>query len=156
MDNVQKKLIRGVFKLWESAQANESLTFYNQEIPDIGYVAATTNVLIRVPLGCPHPFRPPRKNVHIRKNMMDLITGGRDEVAFDTGETKTVNRNTVVKKIARGTEDDILFVAKALWSYVPLSVRHIDVYGNWFVRVYVVGEELPVVIISRIRERGVK
>ena len=67
MDKVQKKLVQGVFKLWESAQTDESLKFYNQEFPDIGYVAATPHVLIRVPLGCPQPFQPSREDVRIRK-----------------------------------------------------------------------------------------
>ena len=35
MNNIQKKLVQGAFKLWESAQADESLKFYNQEFPDI-------------------------------------------------------------------------------------------------------------------------
>lgn len=157
MDKVQKKLVQGVFKLWESAQADESLKFYNQEFPDIGYVAATPHVLIRVPLGCPQPFQPSREDVRIRKGMLDLITGDKAEMAFDTGETKTVNRNTVVKKIAHGTEEgSAVFVAKAMWSYVPSSVKYIDVYDNWVVRVYVAGEELPVALIACFQERGVK
>ena len=156
MDKVQKKLVQGAFKLWESTQADERLKFYNQEIPDIGYVAATPHVLIRVPLGCPQPFQPSREDVRIRKGMLDLITGDKAEMAFDTGETKTVNRNTVVKKIAHGTEGSAVFVAKAMWSYVPSSVKYIDVYDNRVVRVYVAGEELPVVLIARFQERGVK
>lgn len=155
MDKVQKKLVQGIFKLWEGVQKDDG-RFHVQDIPDVGLVAATPHVLIRVPLGCPQPFQPSREDVRIRKGMRDLITGDKAEMAFDTGETKTVNRNTVVKKIAHGTEGSAVFVAKAMWSYVPSSVKYIDVYDNRVVRVYVAGEELPVVLIARFQERGVK
>ena len=155
MDKVQKKLVQGIFKIWEAVQKDDG-RFLVQDIPDVGLVAASSHALIRLPKDCPHPFQPSREDVRIRKGMLDLITGDKAEMAFDTGETKTVNRNTVVKKIAHGTEGSAVFVAKAMWSYVPSSVKYIDVYDNRVVRVYVAGEELPVVVIARFQERGVK
>lgn len=56
MDNVQKKLVQGVFKIWEAAQ-KDGERFRVQDIPDVGLVAASSHVLIRLPKDCPHPFR---------------------------------------------------------------------------------------------------
>lgn len=156
MDKVQKKLVRGAFKLWELAQADENLTFYSQEVPDVGYVVATPRVLIRLPHGCQHPFRPSCEAVRNLIVLQELIADDNAETAFDIGVMKIVNRNTIVKSIAYGTESGAVFVDKALWSYVPASVKYIDVYNNWVVRVYVEGEKLPVVIIASIQEGGDK
>lgn len=157
MNSVQKKLVSSIYKLWEAAQADENLKFYSQEIQGIGYVVATPHVLIRVPLDCPHPFKSSCESVRNPMALQDLIADkATAETAFDIGVIKTVNRNTIVKSIAYGTESGAVFVDKALWSYVPASVKYIDVYNNWVVRVYVEGEKLPVVIIASIQEGGDK
>lgn len=153
MDKVQKKLVQGAFKLWELAQADEE-KFYSQDIPDIGFVSAKKYVLIRLPKGCPYPFKADRKNENIRQRMRELITDSKAERVFDTGETKIVGKNIKTKKFIYGTQGQEILVAEFLYEYLPLSAKSIDVYDDRVLRVYIEGEELPVVIVSIIKNPG--
>lgn len=154
MDNLQKKLVQGIFELWNIAQIDEE-KFYSQDIPDIGFVSAKKYVLIRLPKGCPHPFKADRKNENIRQRMRKIITNGKAERVFDTGETKIVGGNIKTKKFIYGTEGQEILVSEFLYEYLPLSAKSIDVYDDRVLRVYIEGEELPVVIVSIIKNPGV-
>lgn len=147
MDNVQKKLVQGVFKIWEAAQ-KDGERFHTQDIPDVGLVAASAHVLIRLPQDCPHPFRAAEKEGRIADVMKDYLTGKDSVIAFDTGDTSTFGRNLVAKKIAYGTDGKSVFVGKSLFAFVPSSVDHLDLYKGSLIRVYVEGEELPVMGIT--------
>lgn len=154
MDNIQKKLVQGVFKIWETAQKDGGY-FYIQNVPDVGLVTASSHVFIRLPPGCQHPFRADKEDACITNIMKGFVTGTDSVTAFDTGETKTFNRNTVAKKIAYGTDGKSVFVAKSKYSLAPTSVSHLDLYNrNGLVRVYVEGEELPVMGITVYRDLG--
>jgi len=135
MDNLQKKLVQGIFELWNIAQIDEE-KFYSQDIPDIGFVSAKKYVLIRLPKGCPHPFKADRKNENIRQRMRKIIT------------------NIKAKKFIYGTEGQEILVSEFLYEYLPLSAKSIDVYDDRVLRVYIEGEELPVVIVSIIKNPG--
>lgn len=154
MDNLQKKLVQGIFELWNMAQIDEE-KFYSQDIPDIGFVSAKKYVLIRLPKGCPHPFKADRKNENIRQRMRKLITDSKAERVFDTGETKIVGKNIKTKKFIYGTEEQEILVSEFLYEYLPLSAKSIDVYDDRVLRVYIESEELPVVIVSIIKNPGV-
>lgn len=143
MDNIQKKLVQGAFKLWESAQ-KDGERFHIQDIPDVGLVAASSHVIIRLPKNCPHPFRADEKEGRIADVMKDYLTGKDSVIAFDTGDMSTLGRNKVAKKIAYGTDGKSVFVAKSLYAFTPPSVDHLDLYKGSLIRVYVEGEELPV------------
>lgn len=143
MDNVQKKLVQGVFKIWEAAQ-KDGERFRVQDIPDVGLVAASSHVLVRLPKDCPHPFRVDEKEGRITDVMKDYLTGKDSATAFDTGDMSTFGRNLVAKKIAYGTDGKSVFVSKSLFAFTPPSVDHLDLYKGSLIRVYVEGEELPV------------
>ncbi len=143
MDKVQKKLVQGAFKLWESAQ-KDGERFHIQDIPDVGLVAASSHIIIRLPQDCPHPFRAAEKEGRIADVMKDYLTGKDSIIAFDTGDMSTFSRNKVAKKIAYGTDGKSVFVAKPLYAFTPPSVDHLDLYKGSLIRVYVEGEELPV------------
>lgn len=143
MNNIQKKLVQGVFKIWEAAQ-KDGERFHVQDIPDVGFVAASAHVLIRLPQDCPHPFRADEKEGRIADVMKDYLTGKDSVIAFDTGDMSTFGRNKVAKKIAYGTDGKSVFVAKSLYAFAPPSVDHLDLYKGSLIRVYVEGEELPV------------
>lgn len=147
MDNVQKKLVQGVFKIWEAAQ-KDGERFHIQDIPDVGLVAASSHVLIRLPKHCPHPFRADKEEGRITDVMKDYLTGKDSVIAFDTGDMSTFGRNLVVKKIAYGTDGKSVFVTKSLYALTPPSVDHLDLYKGSLIRVYVEGEELPVMGIT--------
>ena len=143
MNNIQKKLVQGVFKIWEAAQ-KDGERFHVQDIPDVGLVAASSHVLIRLPKYYPHPFRAAEKEGRIADVMKDYLTGKDSVIAFDTGDTSTFGRNLVAKKIAYGTDGKSVFVSKSLFAFTPPSVDHLDLYKGSLIRVYVEGEELPV------------
>ena len=147
MDNIQKKLVQGAFKLWEAAQ-KDGERFHIQDIPDVGLVAASAHVLIRLPKDCPHPFKADKEEARIADVMKDYLTGKDSVTAFDTGDMSTFGRNKVAKKIAYGTDGKSVFVAKSLYAFTPPSVDHLDLYKGSLIRVYVEGEELPVAGIT--------
>ena len=143
MDKVQKKLVQGIFKIWEVVQKDDG-RFHVQDIPDVGLVAASSHVIIRLPKDCPHPFRADEKEGRIADVMKDYLTGKDSVIAFDTGDMSTFGRNKVVKKIAYGTDGKSVFVAKSLYALTPPSVDHLDLYKGSLIRAYIEGEELPV------------
>lgn len=147
MNNVQKKLVQGVFKIWEVAQ-KDGERFHIQDIPDVGLEAASAHVLIRLPKDCPHPFRANKEEGRITNVMKDYLTGKDSVTAFDTGDMSTFGRNLVVKKIAYGTDGKSVFVGKYLFAFTPPSVDHLDLYKGSLIRIYVEGEELPVMGIT--------
>ena len=143
MNNIQKKLVQGVFKIWEAGQ-KDGERFHVQDIPDVGLVAASSHVIIRLPKDCPHPFRADKEEARITDVMKDYLTGKDSVNAFDTGDMSTFGRNLVAKKIAYGTDGKSVFVGKSLFAFAPSSVDHLDLYKGRLIRVYVEGEELPV------------
>lgn len=147
MDKVQKKLVQGIFKIWEVVQKDDG-RFLVQDIPDVGLVAASSHVLIRLPKDCPHPFRADEKEGRIADVMKDYLTNDDAVMAFDTGDMSTFGRNKVAKKIAYGTDGKSVFVTKPLYALTPPSVNHMDLYKGSLIRVYVEGEELPVMGIT--------
>lgn len=153
MDNIQKKLVQGVFKIWEAAQ-KDGERFLVQDIPDVGLVAASSHVIIRLPKDCPHPFRVDKEEGRITDAMKDYLTNDDTVMAFDTGDMSTFDRNKVVKKIAYGTDGKSVFVAKSLYAFTPPSVDHLDLYKGRLIRVYIEGEELPVMGITVYRALG--
>lgn len=155
MDNVQKKLVQGVFKIWEAAQ-KDGERFRVQDIPDVGLVAASSHVLIRLPKDCPHPFRADKEEGRITDVMKDYLTGEDSVAAFDTGDMSTFGRNLVAKKIAYGTDGKSVFVNKSLYAFAPPLVDHLDLYRGSLIRVYVEGEELPVMGFTIYRNLGDK
>lgn len=155
MDNIQKKLVQGAFKLWEAAQ-KDGERFHIQDIPDVGLVAASAHVLIRLPKDCPHPFKADKEEARIADVMKDYLTGKDSVTAFDTGDMSTFGRNLVAKKIAYGTDGKSVFVGKYLFAFTPPSVDHLDLYKGSLIRVYVEGEELPVMGITVYRNLGDK
>lgn len=147
MDNTQKKLVQGVFKIWEAAQKDDG-RFHIQGIPDVGLVAASSHIIIRLPKDCPHPFRADKKEGRITDVMKDYLTGKDSVTAFDTGDMSTFSRNLVAKKIAYGIDGKSVYMAKSLYALTPSSVDHLDLYKGSLIRVYVEGEELPVMGIT--------
>ena len=147
MDKVQKKLVSSIYKLREEAQKYGE-RFRVQDIPDVGLVAASSHVLIRLPKDCPHPFRADKEEGRITDVMKDYLTGEDSVTAFDTGDMSTFGRNLVAKKIAYGTDGKSVFVGKSLFAFTPPSVDHLDLYKGSLIRVYVEGEELPVMGIT--------
>lgn len=147
MDKVQKKLVQGVFKIWEAAQ-KDGERFRVQDIPDVGLVAASSHIIIRLPKDCPHPFRADKEEGRITDVMKDYLTGKDSVIAFDTGDMSTFGRNLVAKKIAYGTDGKSVFVNKSLYAFAPPLVDHLDLYKGSLIRVYVEGEELPVMGIT--------
>lgn len=143
MNNVQKKLVSSIYKLWESAQ-KDGERFHIQDIPDVGLVAASSHIIMRLPQDCPHPFRADKEEARIADIMKDYLTGKDSVTAFDTGDMSTFGRNLVAKKIAYGTDGKSVFVGKYLFAFAPPSVDHLDLYKGSLIRVYVEGEELPV------------
>lgn len=155
MDKVQKKLVSSIYKLWEEAQKYGE-RFRVQDIPDVGFVAASAHIIIRLPQDCPHPFRADEKEGRIADVMKDYLTGKDSVIAFDTGDMSTFGRNTVAKKIAYGTDGKSVFVSKSLFAFTPPSVDHLDLYKGSLIRVYVEGEELPVAGLTVYRNLGDK
>lgn len=147
MDNTQKKLVRGAFKLWEAAQ-KDGEQFRVQDIPNVGLVVVSSHVLIRLPKDCPHPFRADKEEARIADVIKGYLTGKDSVTAFDTGDMSTFGRNLVAKKIACGTDGKSVFVSKSLYAFTPPSVVHLDLYRGILIRVYVEGEELPVMGIT--------
>ena len=147
MNNIQKKLVSSIYKLWEAAQKYDE-QFRVQDIPDVGLVAASSHVLIRLPKDCPHPFRADKEEARIADVIKGYLTGKDSVVAFDAGDMSTFDRNKVVKKIAYGTDGKSVFVGKYLFAFTPPSVDHLDLYKGSLIRVYVEGEELPVMGIT--------
>lgn len=147
MDKVQKKLVSSIYKLWEAAQ-KDGERFRVQDIPDVGLVAASSHIIIRLPKDCPHPFRADKEEARIADIMKDYLTGKDSVIAFDTGDMSTFGRNLVAKKIAYGTDGKSVFVSKYLFAFTPPSVDHLDLYRGILIRVYVEGEELPVMGIT--------
>ena len=143
MDNIQKKLVSGIYKLWEAAQKDGD-RFHIQGIPDVGLVAASSHIIIRLPKDCPHPFRADKEEARIADVIKGYLTGKDSVIAFDTGDMSTFGRNLVAKKIACGTDGKSVFVGKSLFAFAPPSVDHLDLYRGILIRVYVEGEELPV------------
>ena len=148
MNSIQKKLVSSIYKLWEAAQ-KDGEQFRVQDIPDVGLVVVSSHVLIRLPKDCPHPFRADKEE---EAGIADVIKGyltGKDSVtAFDTGDMSTFGRNLVAKKIAYGTDGKSVFVNKSLYAFTPPSVDHLDLYRGILIRVYVEGEELPVMGVT--------
>lgn len=147
MNNIQKKLVSSIYKLWEAAQ-KDGERFRIQDIPDVGLVAASAHVLIRLPKDCPHPFRADKEEARITDVMKDYLTGKDSVTAFDTGDMSTFGRNLVAKKIACGTDGKSVFVSKSLFAFAPPLVDHLDLYKGSLIRVYAEGEELPVMGIT--------
>lgn len=147
MDNTQKKLVQGVFKIWEAAQ-KDGERFHIQDIPGVGLVAASSHIIIRLPRYYPHPFRADKEEGRITDVMKDYLTGKDSVTAFDTGDMSTFGRNQVAKKIAYGTDGKSVFVNKSLYAFAPPSVDHLDLYKGSLIRVYVEGEELPVMGVT--------
>lgn len=154
MDNIQKKLVQGIFKIWETAQ-KDGERFHIQDIPDVGLVAASSHIIIRLPYYYPHPFRADKEG-RITDVMKDYLTGKDSVIAFDTGDMSTFGRNKVAKKIAYGTDGKSVFVSKSLFAFTPPSVDHLDLYKGSLIRVYVEGEELPVAGFTVYRNLGDK
>lgn len=155
MNNVQKKLVSSIYKLWEAAQ-KDGEQFRVQDIPDVGLVVVSSHVLIRLPKDCPHPFRADKEEGRITDVMKDYLTGKDSVIAFDTGDMSTFGRNLVTKKIAYGTDGKSVFVSKSLYAFAPPLVDHLDLYKGSLIRVYVEGEELPVIGITVYRNLGDK
>lgn len=155
MDKVQKKLVQGIFKIWEVVQKDDG-RFHVQDIPDVGLVAASSHIIIRLPKDCPHPFRADKEEARIADVMKDYLTGKDSVIAFDTGDMSTFGRNKVAKKIAYGTDGKSVFVAKPLYAFTPPFVDHLDLYKGSLIRVYVEGEELPVMGFTIYRNLGDK
>lgn len=155
MDKVQKKLVSSIYKLWEAAQ-KDGERFHIQDIPGVGLVAASSHVLIRLPKDCPHPFRADEKEGRIADAMKDYLINDDAVMAFDTGDMSTFGRNLVAKKIAYGTDGKSVFVNKSQYAFTPPSVDHLDLYKSSLIRVYVEGEELPVMGITIYRNLGDK
>lgn len=153
MNSIQKKLVQGVFKIWEAAQKDDG-RFHIQGIPDVGLVAASSHIIIRLPKYYPHPFRADKEEARITDVMKDYLTGKDSVIAFDTGDMSTFGRNLVAKKIAYGTDGKSVFVSKSLYAFAPPSVDHLDLYKGSLIRVYVEGEELPVMGITVYRNLG--
>lgn len=147
MNNIQKKLVSSIYKLWEAAQ-KDGEQFRVQDIPNVGLVAASAHVLIRLPKDCPHPFRADKEEARITDVMKDYLTGKDSVTAFDTGDMSTFGRNLVAKKIAYGTDGKSVFVSKSLFAFAPPLVDHLDLYKGSLIRVYAEGEELPVMGIT--------
>ena len=143
MDKVQKKLVSSIYKLWEAAQ-KDGEQFRVQDIPDVGLVVVSSHVLIRLPKDCPHPFRADNEEARIADVIKGYLTGKDSVTAFDTGDMSTFGRNLVAKKIACGTDGKSVFVGKSMFAFAPPSVDHLDLYRGILIRVYVEGEELPV------------
>lgn len=143
MNNVQKKLVSSIYKLWEAAQ-KDGEQFRVQDIPNVGLVAVSSHVLIRLPKDCPHPFRADKEEASIADVIKGYLTDKNSVTAFDTGDMSTFGRNLVAKKIAYGTDGKSVFVSKSLYAFTPPSVDHLDLYRGILIRVYVEGEELPV------------
>lgn len=143
MNSIQKKLVSSIYKLWEEAQKYDE-RFRVQDIPNVGLVVVSSHVLIRLPKDCPHPFRADKEEARIADVMKDYLTGKDSVTAFDTGDMSTFGRNLVAKKIAYGTDGKSVFVGKYLFAFTPPSVDHLDLYKGSLIRVYVEGEELPV------------
>lgn len=155
MNNIQKKLVQGIFKIWEAAQ-KDGERFHVQDIPDVGFVAASAHTIIRLPQDCPHPFGLDKEEGRITDVMKDYLTGKDSVIAFDTGDMSTFGRNQVAKKIAYGTDGKSVFASKSLYAFAPPSVDHLDLYKGSLIRVYVEGEELPVMGITVYRNLGDK
>lgn len=155
MNSIQKKLVSSIYKLWEAAQ-KDGEQFRVQDIPDVGLVAASPHVLIRLPKDCPHPFKADKEEARIADVMKDYLTGKDSVIAFDTGDMSTFGRNLVAKKIAYGTDGKSVFVGKSLYAFAPSSVDHLDLYKGSLIRVYVEGEEPPVMGITIYRNLGDK
>lgn len=155
MNNVQKKLVSSIYKLWEAAQ-KDGEQFRVQDIPDVGLVVVSSRVLIRLPKDCPHPFKADKEEARIADVIKDYLTGKDSVTAFDTGDMSTFGRNLVAKKIAYGTDGKSVFVGKSLYAFAPSSVDHLDLYRGFLIRVYVEGEELPVMGITIYRNLGDK
>lgn len=155
MNNVQKKLVSSIYKLWEAAQ-KDGEQFRVQDIPDVGLVVVSSHVLIRLPKDCPHPFRADKEEGRITDVMKDYLTGEDSVTAFDTGDMSTFGQNLVAKKIAYGTDGKSVFVSKCLFAFTPPSVDHLDLYRGILIRVYVEGEELPVMGFTIYRNLGDK
>lgn len=147
MNSIQKKLVSSIYKLWEAAQ-KDGEQFRVQDIPDVGLVVVSSHVLIRLPKDCPHPFKADKEEARIADVMKDYLTGKDSVTAFDTGDMSTFGRNLVAKKIAYGTDGKSVFVGKSLYAFAPSSVDHLDLYKGSLIRVYVEGEELPVMGIT--------
>lgn len=147
MNSIQKKLVQEVFKIWEAAQ-KDGERFHIQDIPDVGLVAASSHIIIRLPRYYPHPFRADKEEGRITDVMKDYLTGKDSVIAFDTGDMSTFGRNQVAKKIAYGTDGKSVFVSKSLYAFAPHLVDHLDLYKGSLIRVYVEGEELPVMGIT--------
>ena len=86
--------------------------------------------------------------------MKDYLTNDDTVMAFDTGDMSTFDRNKVVKKIAYGTDGKSVVVAKSLYAFTTPSVDHLDLYKGRLIRVYIEGEELPVMGITVYRALG--
>ena len=155
MDKVQKKLVSSIYKLWEAAQKYDE-QFRVQDIPNVGLVVVSPHVLIRLPKDCPHPFRADKEEARIADVIKDYLTGKDSVTAFDIGDMSTFGRNLVAKKIAYGTDGKSVFVSKNLFAFTPPSVDHLDLYRGILIRVYVEGEELPVMGITKYRNLGDK
>ena len=155
MGNTQKKLVSSIYKLWEAAQ-KDGERFHVQAIPDVGLVAASSHVLIRLPKDCPHPFRADEEEGRITDVMKDYLTGKDSVTAFDTGDMSTFGRNLIAKKIAYGTDGKSVFINKSLYAFAPPLVDHLDLYRGILIRVFVEGEELPVKGFTIYRNLGDK
>lgn len=147
MNSIQKKLVSSIYKLWEAAQKYDE-QFRVQDIPNVGLVAVSSHVLIRLPKDCPHPFRADKEEASIADVIKDYLTGKDSVTAFDTGDMSTFGRNLIAKKIAYGTDGKSVFVNKSLYAFAPPLVDHLDLYKGSLIRVYVEGEELPVMGIT--------
>lgn len=147
MNSIQKKLVSSIYKLWEAAQKYDE-QFRVQDIPDVGLVVVSSHVLIRLPKDCPHPFRADKEEARIADVIKGYLTGKDSVTAFDTGDMSTFGRNLVAKKIAYGTDGKSVFVNKSLYAFTPPSVDHLDLYRGILIRVYVEGEELPVMGVT--------
>lgn len=147
MNSIQKKLVQGVFKIWEAAQ-KDGERFHVQDIPDVGLVVASSHIIMRLPKDCPHPFKADKEEGRITDVMKGYLTGKDSVIAFDTGDMSTFGRNLVAKKIAYGTDGKSVFVNKSQYAFTPPSVDHLDLYKGSLIRVYVEGEELPVMGIT--------
>ena len=147
MNNIQKKLVSSIYKLWEAAQ-KDGEQFRVQDIPNVGLVAVSSHVLIRLPKDCPHPFRADKEEASIADVIKGYLTNKNSVTAFDTGDMSTFGRNLVAKKIAYGTDGKSVFVSKHLFAFTPPSVVHLDLYRGILIRAYIEGEELPVAGIT--------
>ena len=102
MNSIQKKLVSSIYKLWEAAQ-KDGEQFRVQDIPDVGLVVVSSHVLIRLPKGCPHPFRADKEEARIADVIKGYLTGKDSVTAFDLAGTWSRRKSPAVQTVSRSS-----------------------------------------------------